>query len=153
MENEFVKIEIKEIKFNSFEYKNELELRDRVLRKPLGMNLFDENLTKENNDFHFGAFENYILVGVLILTKLSAVEVKMRQVAVLESRQNKTIGQKLVQFSEVFAKNAGYSKIVLNARKTAVGFYEKQGYEKVGNEFLEINIPHFKMQKILKSIF
>jgi predicted GNAT family N-acyltransferase len=95
-----------------------------------------------------GAFENNILVGVLILTKLSSVEVKMRQVAVLENRQNQNIGYKLVKFSEEYAKEAGYLKIVLNARKTAVGFYEKLGYEKFGDEFLEINIPHYKMLKI-----
>jgi len=39
--------------------------------------------------------------------------------------------------------------MVLNARKTAVGFYEKLGYEKIGEEFPEINIPHYKMRKIM----
>ena len=40
-------------------------------------------------------------------------------------------------------------KIVLNARKTAVGFYEKLGYERKGDMFTEVGIAHFKMHKYL----
>lgn len=33
----------------------------------------------------------------------------------------------------------------LNAQTQALGFYEKLGYKKEGDEFLDANIPHFKM--------
>ncbi|MBS1564192.1 MAG: GNAT family N-acetyltransferase, partial [Bacteroidetes bacterium] len=33
--------------------------------------------------------------------------------------------------------------------KTAVGFYEKLGYVAVGEEFLEVTLPHFVMEKKL----
>jgi predicted GNAT family N-acyltransferase len=58
-------------------------------------------------------------------------------------------GSKLVQIAESYAKNAGYRKMMLNARKTAVGFYEKLGYEKKGDMFTEVGIAHLKMQKCL----
>jgi len=35
----------------------------------------------------------------------------------------------------------------MNARKTAKGFYEKLGYEIKGDEFVEVTLPHFYMQK------
>jgi len=143
------KLQIREIEYNSQEYKNELELRDKVLRQPLGMNLFTENLVADKNDVHIGAFIHLQLVGVLILTRLNATDVKMRQVAVDEKMRSKHIGSKLVVFAEMFSKNREYTTMFLNARKTAVGFYEKLGYETVGDEFLEINIPHFKMRKDL----
>ncbi|AZO96016.1 hypothetical protein [Halocella sp. SP3-1] len=38
---------IKEIEFNSREYQEELKLRNRVLREPLSLNIYDENLEKE----------------------------------------------------------------------------------------------------------
>jgi N-acetylglutamate synthase-like GNAT family acetyltransferase len=75
-------IEMRQIQFGTNEYKEELQLRNRVLRKPLGLSLFDENLTKEVNDFHIGAFDGKVLIGVLILSVLSEGEVKMRQVGV-----------------------------------------------------------------------
>jgi len=143
------KLKIKEIQYNSEEYNQELQLRDKVLRKPLGMNLYLENLEAEKYDFHVGAFINDQLVGVLILTKLDNGDIKMRQFAVAEHWQGKKIGTKLVVFAEEYSKNEGYTSIVLNARKSAAEFYTKLGYEKISVEFLEINIPHFKMTKSL----
>ena len=39
--------------------------------------------------------------------------------------------------------------MVLHARETAVGFYEKLGYKTSGDKFIEVTIPHFPMQKEL----
>ena len=140
---------IREIAYDSQEYSNELKLRDEVLRKPLGMSLYDESLEAEKNDIHIGAFINNDIVGVLILTRLNANDVKMRQVAVKELMQSKNIGSKMVCYAEENAKNRGYKNMLLNARKTAVEFYKKLGYETISDEFLEINIPHFKMSKCI----
>src|SRR5208283_4541586 len=142
-------IEIRQIHFGKDEYKEELQLRDRVLRKPLGLSLFDENLAKEINDFHIGAFDGNVLIGVLILTVLSGGGVKMRQVGVEETWRGKNVGARLVVYAEDFAKKLGYSTVVLNARKSVVGFYERLGYEKIGGEFIEVTIPHQTMQKKL----
>jgi len=139
--------DIREIQYNSEDYRQELELRDKVLRKPLGLSLYDENLEKESNDVHIGAFINHKLVGVLILTKLNSNEIKMRQVAVDETWRDKKIGTEMVKYAETHSHNHGYTTMLLNARKTAIGFYESLGYQKVGEEFLEINIPHSKMNK------
>ena len=38
-------------------------------------------------------------------------------------------------------------KIILDAQKHAVGFYEKCGFEIVSDEFLEAGIPHVVMEK------
>lgn len=140
-------IRVRELNYYSDDYRKELLLRDEVLRKPLGMSLYDDNLDRDKNDTHIGAFLGDNLVGVLILTRLRGTNVKMRQVAVAEAMQSQKVGSKMVRFAEVFAREAGYKNMVLNARKTAVPFYLKQGYSIVGDEFLEINIPHYKMQK------
>ena len=36
------------------------------------------------------------------------------------------------------ARDRGYKKMIMHARKTALGFYEKLGYKKTGNEFFEL---------------
>lgn len=149
--NENKDIQLREIVYNSEEYQSELALRDVVLRKPLGLSLFDENLEPEVHDVHIGAFINNKIVGVLILTRLSANEVKMRQVAVDENHRGEEIGRQMVLYSEEYSKNSGYTTILLNARKSAVGFYEKLGYEMISDGFLEISIPHYKMRKYIKG--
>lgn len=142
-------MDIKVIKYNSENYHLELQLRDRVLRKPLGMSLFDENLEKEISDIHIAAFQNGIMIGVLIFTIISDKRLKMRQVAVDENYRSMKVGSNLVQFSEKWAINHQFNIIELHARSTAVEFYQKQGYSIVCEQFFEINIPHFKMEKQL----
>jgi len=142
-------IDIREIKYQTEDYNQELKLRDQVLRKPLGLSLYDENLKAEKDDFHIGAYTNDHLIGVLILTKQNEKEIKMRQVAVSEQWRSIKVGTALVRYAEHYAKNEGYEIVLLHARKTAREFYMKLGYESVGEEFLEINIPHYSMRKSL----
>ena len=145
------KIKIRQIAFQSEAYNEELKLRDKVLRKPLGMSLYDENLEREAGDIHFGSFIEGQLVGVLLLTPLTPVEIKMRQVAVDETYRSKKVGSRLVGYAEQYARTSGYARMVLNARATAVPFYETLGYRVISNEFTEVGIPHFKMIKNIRE--
>jgi predicted GNAT family N-acyltransferase len=54
-----------------------------------------------------------------------------------------------MQFAENLARDRGYKKITMHARQNAVGFYEKMGYRRVGDAFIEITIPHYVMEKDL----
>jgi predicted GNAT family N-acyltransferase len=47
------------------------------------------------------------------------------------------------------AKEHGFTKLVMHARDTAIGFYSKCGYRVVGNEFYEVGLKHFVMEKEL----
>ena len=69
--------------------------------------------------------------------------------AVFSGLQGKGIGKVLLQFAENIARDRGYKKIIMHARKTAVGFYEKLGYKITSPEFEEVTIPHYVMEKSL----
>lgn len=140
-------IEIKQIAFDGTEYKKEIELRHKILRQPLGLHYTQEQLDAEKDEFHFAAFDGDKLVGCLLMRAIDNKEMKMRQVAVDEDYQGKGVGKKLVLNSEKFVSAKGFSLITLHARKTAVPFYEKVGYEIVGDEFTEVGLPHVKMKK------
>ena len=142
---------IRQVLPDTYEYQQELELRDLILRKPLGLSVYSDDLESEKKDYHIGAFYQESLIGVLILTPLNNREIKMRQVAVNEAYRGNHIGSRLVIFAEELARDLGYRRMVLNARKTAVNFYQKQDYEIVSQEFIEVTIPHYKMAKNLTS--
>lgn len=144
-----MQIKINQIPIKSEDYNEELNLRNEVLRKPLGRSLFDENLDAEIHDFHIGAYSNQKLIAVLVLTKIDNNTLKMRQVAVDQAFQSQKVGSQLVIFAENFAKKSGYNTLVLNARSTAAEFYTKLGYKTISDEFTEVGIPHFKMKKTL----
>ena len=73
----------------------------------------------------------------------------MRQVCVDSDFQQKGIGTKMIEFSEKWAKENNYTNIECNARESAVSYYEKHGYQKLGKAFREVSIPHFRMKKSL----
>jgi len=137
------------IKYNSDDYKKSVELRDIVLRKPLGLVFTEEFLAQDETQIHIGAFENEVLLGILILKPIDDKTLKMRQVAVQPDLQKSGIGKKLVEFSEKFATENGYNRIELHARDIAIPFYEKLSYITVGETFSEVGIPHKMMYKKL----
>ena len=131
------------------EYEDTLVLRYEVLRKPLGLSYDPRELAEEDDSFHIATrFEGKVL-ACLVLKPLDERYIKMRQLAVRESSQGKGFGRELVNHAESFAKERGYAEIVLHARETALGFYEKLGYQAEGARFVEVGLPHFLMQKRL----
>ncbi|MCB0522973.1 MAG: GNAT family N-acetyltransferase [Lewinellaceae bacterium] len=137
-----------QISFATPEFDEALALRTEVLRKPLGMVYTLDQLADEWNNIHIAAFgDGGQVSGYLNLTPLNTISVKMRQVAVASEEQGKGIGVAMVSYSEQLAAMLQFKEIVLHARKTAVPFYLKLGYEIVGDEFEEVSIPHFKMKK------
>jgi predicted GNAT family N-acyltransferase len=146
-----MKITVKQIDFQTKEYFQTLGLRYEVLRRPLSIHFNTNDLKNEGSDIHIAAFLNHRIIGCLILTEIAdnPFVYKMRQVAVDSTCQQKGIGKKMVRFCETFATSRNFNKIELNARKSAVPFYLSLDYQIVGDEFLEVNIPHYKMIKSL----
>ena len=108
-----------------------------------------EQLEKEVFDIHIACFIGNNLVGCLILSPIDDVTIKMRQVAVDENYQGKQIGKTIVKYSEEFAIRNGIKKITLHAREVVVLFYLKLGYKIIGEQFTEIGLPHYKIEKDL----
>jgi predicted GNAT family N-acyltransferase len=140
-------MQLKIIEYNSLDYQKMLTLRTEVLRKPLGLVYTDVQLESEKNDIFIGAIINDEIKGCCILTNYEKGTIQLRQMAVETLAQGKNIGAKVMQFAEALSAKKGYTKMILHARKNAVGFYEKMGFKTIGDEFLEINIPHFHMEK------
>ena len=138
------------VEHGSGEYEETVALRDEVLRKPLGLSYDPAELAGEKDSFHFALREGTELVACLVLKPLDEQRcIKMRQLAVRENVQGKGFGRELVNYAESFAKGRGNEEIVLHARETARGFYEKLGYEAEGDSFTEVGLPHFAMRKKL----
>jgi len=138
---------IKIIDHGSEDYQKMIDLRMDILRKPVGLTFSESDLNKEKDDILIGAFEEDDLMACCILTKVADDTCKLRQMAVRPKIQGTGLGAAMMMYAEQVAKDAGFKKMVMNARKTAKGFYEKLGYEIKGDEFVEVTLPHFYMQK------
>lgn len=131
------------------EYQLMVKLRDDILRRPIGIHFSKEELDKEKENLLIGAFEDENILGCCMLVKESNDKVRLRQMAVLNDLQGKGIGRAMILFAENIARDQGYKVLNMHARKPVVGFFEKMGYKVVSDEFLEISIPHYEMEKAL----
>ncbi|RFM29709.1 GNAT family N-acetyltransferase [Deminuibacter soli] len=142
---------IKIIDHGTKEYRQMVELRHLILRKPLGLDFVQEELEKEKEDILIACFDDDKMEGCCMLTDNGDKSARLRQMAVLSGLQGKGLGRVLMQFAENIARDRGFRKIIMHARKTAVGFYEKLGYQVVGEEYEEVTVPHYTMEKILTA--
>jgi predicted GNAT family N-acyltransferase len=68
---------------------------------------------------------------------------KMERFAVLKEYRGQGVGEALVKYTLDKIKDS--NSIYLNAQESVIKFYEKFGFETVGNRFYEADIPHKKM--------
>jgi GNAT superfamily N-acetyltransferase len=140
---------LKIIDHGTKEYHQMVKLRDDMLRRPLGLTFTRDELEEEKENMLIGAFEDDSLLGCCMLVEERPGVVRLRQMAVLNDLQGKGIGRALMQFAENLARDHGYKVLTMHARKNAIGFYEKMGYKIKSEEFEEVTIPHFVMEKEL----
>ena len=138
---------LKQIDHGTPDYELMVKLRDDVLRKPLGLSFSAEELAREQEDILIGAFDEDEIMACCLLTKVDPVTLKLRQMAVQHNMQGKGIGASMMNFAETLARDKGFRCLMMHARNTAIGFYEKFGYKIKGDEFIEVNVPHHVMEK------
>jgi len=124
-----------------------LDLRDQVLRIPLGLSVRNDDLSKDLQDVLLVASRGSDVIGCAILHSIDKEVVRLRAMAVTPVIQKNGIGRMLVEEAERVACQQGYTRIILHARIVAVGFYEKMGYLCHGDPFIEVGIPHVLMQR------
>ncbi|HLF52147.1 GNAT family N-acetyltransferase [Flavobacterium sp.] len=116
-------------------------VRHPVLRagKPIESCHFDGDDLETTR--HFGFFQENNLIGVISIFKAQnklfdeESQFQIRGMAVLEDHQKKGFGETLVRHAENYIKGQNGAMIWFNARIVAVGFYEKLGYQIIGDSF------------------
>ena len=145
-------ISISTITVNDAAYGQVWQLREEVLRKPLGMSLKNEDLSMDAEDVIYIACEGDKVVGCLMLHSISDTVMKFRQMAVDTAMQGKGIGRMLVTAAEEDIKTKGYTTVILHARQHVCGFYEALDYFITSSAFTEVGIPHVIMKKMLVEL-
>ncbi len=141
---------VEEAEFGSETYGEMLVLRKRILRDPLGLEWTAEEEAWEFRERHFAMKVDNGIVACVVIRPLGNGAVKLRQMAVEPEQQGAGVGRRLLGGVEKILITDEVDRIELNARDAAVGFYERLGFRKVGEEFMEVTIPHWKMVKTLR---
>lgn len=128
-------------------YLRALAVRDEILRKPLGLTFSNRDVKEEANHHFLVALDGAKVVGTSQWFRKEEEVIRIKQVSVLYDYQSKGVGRLMNEFIEQWCDNNQVKTIELHARKVAFGFYSRLGFEFVGEEFLEVDIPHKKMMK------
>lgn len=133
-----------------------LDLRNRVLRNNAGLDkcVFPTDATEHN--FHLGRFEDNKLVSIATFFPEDCPEragagFRLRGMATDPSFAGRGYGADLIKFAINELRSANASYIWCHARSSALGFYEKLGFDVISEEFEVPEIgPHFVMIKIIR---
>ncbi|MEI9934156.1 MAG: GNAT family N-acetyltransferase [Ferruginibacter sp.] len=140
---------IKQIDYGTKEYKKMVELRYEILRKPLGLSFTEAHLAKDKDAILIGVFDEDEILASCVLSPVDDQTLRLRQMAVQKNLQGKGIGESIMNFAENLARDKGYKSLMMHARDSAIGFYEKFGYKVKGDQFIELDTPHHVMEKQL----
>jgi predicted GNAT family N-acyltransferase len=127
------------------------DLRWKILRAPWNQPHGSEQDALDASSSHLMVVDSrqtVVAVGRLHFNTIR--EAQIRYMAVDTAHQRQGIGLQLLQALENRAAELGATRIVVNARESALRFYRKQGYEAEGPGHVLFNsIAHVKMRKII----
>jgi len=142
---------VKEIKPNDCYF-----IRHQVLWQHKSFDDCGIDIDYQAGAFHLGAFRGDELICVASFFKQSQTkfseqhQYRLRAMATLYSAQNTGAARELLNTAFQILKAKGQDLLWCDARITAIGFYEKLGFEKLGDSY---SIPiiglHFLMYKTL----
>jgi len=138
---------ISEIKQDSALYKEAIELRYQLFFKKHDLPIHILNDKKEKQSNHIVIANENVLIAYGRLSEIADRAFQVSQMVVSPTHQGQGYGKQLLLKILEIAQGKKANSIMLNARITAVSFYNKVGFETVGKEFNSTltNVPHIKM--------
>ena len=124
--------------------------------KPLRKAIFIEELgLREDRDeldqmaWHIVGYDHGEVIGCARMYPVGEGVFQIGRVSVKKEYRNAYVGDTIMRALEDKAVSLCGYKTVVSAQKNTVGFYEKEGYTKVGAEYPEQNFLHQRLEKDL----
>jgi len=130
-------------------------LREAVIIAGTDRNSPEFSGDHDETTHHFGAFNGEANIGCLTMmltTWADGPAWQLRGMATTPEHQGKGAGRELLHFTEqTLGRDSGIRQFWCNARLSAVGFYQKQGWSIASEQFVIAGVgPHHKMAKTLE---
>jgi predicted GNAT family N-acyltransferase len=143
--------QLKFIEYGSEEYSQAAILRYQLFYQEHGIpfeSIFD---AQEEQDLHLAIIANSAnrLLAYGRLGQHSLDEFQIYQMVVVPEYQGHGLGMRLLQGLLEAAIDVGANLVILNARVTKMQFYQKFGFQPVGEVFASLmtGVPHIKMHR------
>ncbi len=135
-------------KFSDYLTEDEVIIRTEVFVEE--QKFKEEFDTQDKNSFHLVIYDNEKPVGCCRFFKTEVNgKFKLGRLAIRKSHRGKHFGKVIMKEAEHLAKSEGAVIMALSAQRRASGFYEKLGYVKMGEIYLDEYCEHIHMEKTL----
>ncbi len=82
-------------------------------------------------------------------TQIDVETIRPGRIAVLKDYRNRGLGQQIIEELEKESLERGIKQSIIHGELTAAAFYEKLGYKKCSEEYLEDGVPCVTLKKQL----
>ena len=140
---------VKLIEYESWEYQQACKLRYRLFYDDRSLFRSDVFSSEEKNYYHLAiSIEDLIVAYGQLVSQTNSIYL-IKQMVVEPNYQKQNLGTQIVLQAIALAQEQGATKIVLNSRLSAVGFYQKLGFYTCGVKFPSptTGIFHISMKK------
>ncbi|MBY0423149.1 MAG: GNAT family N-acetyltransferase [Parvularculaceae bacterium] len=128
-----------------------VDLRDRVLRAPLGRASARHETERDAKGVHFVALRSSKVVGCLALYPDGAAAAELKSMAVAPEARREGVGAAMYRCLEGWARGKGIGAIAAEARIGAVAFYESCGFTAESEDYMLHGVQHRRMRKLLAA--
>ncbi|SEA05070.1 bifunctional GNAT family N-acetyltransferase/hotdog fold thioesterase [Alkalimonas amylolytica] len=135
---------------NDADWQAYYQFRWQQLRAPWQQPLGSERDELEHQSHHRMLMDGDRLIGVGRLHQLDDGKAQVRYMAVDPAYQRQQLGARLLTELEQQALVLGCTEVVLNARDTALGFYQRLGYSMQQEAPSQFGIAHYRMHRYLR---
>jgi predicted GNAT family N-acyltransferase len=130
------------------EYEAALALRYEVFCVEQGVPANEERDGRDRSGLHLVALREGEVVATCRLVFVGST-VQFSRLAVSRSARRQGIASALLRATDAESRAHGANRIVLHAQTYARSLYDQAGYVPRGREFVEANIEHIAMEKLL----
>ena len=145
--------QLKFIKYGSNEYYQAIQLRYRLFYQEHNIPWKSVLNSQEKQDLHAAIInaETDCVLAYGLLSQNSCDEFQIYQMVVEPEFQRQGLGRQILNTLINSAIKQDAKLLILNARVTKTEFYQKFGFEPIGEVFLSLitGVPHIRMQKQL----
>jgi hypothetical protein len=143
------------VKYGSPEYQQALALRYRLFYQEHGIPLaaIAADLEQQGDHAVITNVPEHRVLAYARLAQNSLTECQIYQMVVEPEYQGRGLGKRILQDLIDRAITLGATTLILDARVMKMGFYQKFGFEPIGEIFPSVmtGIKHIKMQKKLTN--
>lgn len=132
---------------SSADFLHAMQIRNEVFVQEQGVPASEEYDGFDDEAKHFIALHEREYAGTARYRRTEK-GIKLERFAVLAKHRRKGVGEALLDavMSDISRDiEMGKAKIYIHAQTQAIPFWETEGFKVEGDEFIEAEIPHFKM--------